>query len=92
MNFIQSWFWILLLTNYLFYYTSQEIVSLFILLYEKFLQFDWLRAVVFQAIPMKGPLQIMKKAMRKNSNSFLQSSVQSVQRHNPAEFVNRLKD
>ena len=44
------------------------------------------------AIPMKGPLQIMKKAMRKNSDSFLQSSVQSVQRHNPAEFVNRLKD
>ena len=41
---------------------------------------------------MKGPLQIMKKAMRKNSDSFLQSSVQSVQRHNPAEFVNRLKD
>ena len=41
---------------------------------------------------MKGPLQIMKKAMRKNSDSFLQSSMQSVQRHNPAEFVNRLKD
>ena len=28
----------------------------------------------------------------KNSDSFLQSSVQSVQRHNPAEFVNRFKD
>ena len=38
---------------------------------------------------MKGHLQIMKKAMRKNSDSFRPSSVQSVQQHSPAEFYSR---
>ena len=27
---------------------KRRVISVFILLYEKFLQFDWLRAVVFQ--------------------------------------------
>ena len=29
-------------------FQTQKIITLFILLHEKFLQFDWLRAVVFQ--------------------------------------------
>ena len=33
----------------------------------------------------------MKKVMRMNSETFLPSSVQSVQWHNPAEFINGLQ-
>ena len=40
---------------------------------------------------MIGPLKIMKKVMRMNSETFLPSSVQSVQWHNPAEFINCLQ-
>ena len=40
---------------------------------------------------MRGPLKIMKKVMRMNSETFFSSSVQSVQWHNSAEFVNCLQ-
>ena len=45
----------------------------------------------YQCVPMRGPLKIMKKVMRMNSETFLPSSVQSLQWHNPAEFIDCLQ-